>query len=550
MPDTPVAAPAASAPVAPSPAPVSTPAPSSAPAPATTPTPSSTGSETTPVAVPGQTPAPTETPAAPPSERSREPQRSDFADSAEGIEKFLNAHNAWEDADPDAPEFTTGEEVPVDGEGETADPEPETAPEGEETPSDNEKPAEPEAPTPEGLSKLFEDNPELKEAIEANPTVKGALYAMARQNAKAQPILEIFPNVEAATFANERANEFVSLKTAFTLSDSPEKMKDAAGMFLEQFAVVDEKGTPVLDAQGNPTYGEDLPLFVAEMKNRDNAVRISDLKAKIEAGKFLSDDSKENAEQLLAAYEFIAAAEAAGPEELDKPDTSGMTPEAKAYFERKEAELNAEREKLGLKDKALTEKQRTETRTKFDTQYRQEFGGSSGKFMANYLKQKETDGVAIPRYMLTMRDPKTGVSVFAQQAFQRLNEKLDKLPQVKAHSAGLQINAVNEQGLAARVAYGQSLIDEHLSGIIDSLLEEAGVSLAADVSRKIADREQRRSDARTEPAAGAPASPRGRTDEQLIAQARANVDKKFAGKYIDEGKKMEEVLKEKFRLES
>jgi len=476
-------------------------------------------------------------------DRPSRPERAAYGDD---IEKFLRDTYAWEEANPVGTALVTGEEVPVEGDRPAAEAE---APAAEAAKTEEAtKPIEVEAPTPQALQEILTADPALAAAIEANPTAKGKLFQMARSVAKAAPVLEIFPNVEAARFANEHANQFVGLKTAFQLSDSPEKMKDAAGMFLEQFAVTDDKGQPVLDVAGNPTYGEDLPLFVQEIKGRDTAVRIQDIKDRIAAGEYATPEGRETDEHLLAAYEFIAAAEAAGPQQLDRPDPAQMTPEAKAYFDKRERELAEEKERLGIKDKALTERQRVETRTKYDQQYREQFGASSGRFLSNYLQQKEKDGVAIPRYMLTMKDPKTGVSVFAQQAFQKLNEKLNTLPSVKAHSATLQMNALNDQALGARLTYGQSLIDEHLPGIVDALLNEAGVSLAEDARQKIAGREARRGDARVEPAAGSMVTPRNMSEAQIYDMAKANVAKKNAGRYLDPAEAMRQNLIERDRL--
>lgn len=536
----PVAAPAAAAPVsAPTPAPVSTPAAASPAAEVSIPFAAPVETPSTPAAAP----AADGTPAA----ATGKPERAAYGDD---IEKFLKDTYAWEEENPDGTQLVTGDEITVE-----ADKPAEKTPEeiaaeevakAEEKPAD--KPAEVEAPTPEGLSKILEAHPGLKDALEAAPEAKGAIYAMARQNAKAAPVLALIPNEEAAKFAVDNSNQFVGMKTAFTLSDSPEKMKDAAGIFLEQFAIT-ENGKPVLDAKGNPTYGDDLPLFVSEMKNRDNSVRMADLKERIEAGTYATAQGKENDEQLLAAYEFIQAAEAAGPGELDKPDTSQMTPEAKAYFDRKEAELNAEKERLGIKDKTLTAKQKAETRDKYDAKYRETFGGSAGKFISKYLEQQEKAGVAVPRYMLTMKDPKTGISVFALTAFNKLNEKLESVSTVKAHSATLQMNSLNDQALAARVSYGQERIDEYLPGIIDEMLKEAGVSMVEDANKKIADREAKRGDARIEPAAGGPINPKAMSDVQLMAKAKENVIAAAKGSYIAPEELIRKTIIERDRLE-
>lgn len=529
-------------------------APVSAPTPAVASTPAAAPAAevSIPVAAPVETPStPADAPAADgtPAAATGKPERSAYGDD---IEKFLKDTYAWEEENPDGTQLVTGDEVTIEGD-KPAEKTPEEiaaeeAGKSEEPKTEESAKVEVEAPTPEGLSKILEAHPGLKEALEAAPEAKGAIYAMARQNAKAAPVLALIPNEEAAKFAVDNSNQFVGLKTAFTLSDSPEKMKDAAGMFLEQFAIT-ENGKPVLDAKGNPTYGDDLPLFVSEMKNRDNGVRMADLKERIEAGTYATAQGKENDEQLLAAYEFIQAAEAAGPGEMDKPDTSQMTPEAKAYFDRKEAELNAEKERLGIKDKTLNAKQKAETRDKYDAKYRETFGGSAGKFISNYLQQQEKAGVAVPRYMLTMKDPKTGISVFALTAFNKLNEKLESVSTVKAHSATLQMNSLNDQALAARVSYGQERIDEYLPGIIDEMLKEAGVSMVEDANKKIADREAKRGDARIEPAAGGPINPKAMSDVQLMAKAKENVIAKANGAYIAPEELIRKTIIERDRLE-
>ena len=150
--------------------------------------------------------------------------------------------------------------------------------------------------------------------------------------------------------------------------------------------------------------------------------------------------------------------------------------------------------------------------------------------------------------MTEMKDPRTGVSAFALMAYNRLNEKLASLPDVKAHSATLQMNSLNDTALAARVKFGQEKIDEHLPGIVDAMLREAGISIAADAKAQAAARDASRKDARVEPAAGSPTSPRNMSDKQLYDLAKVNVDKRFEGKYLDPAKRMEENLKERDRL--
>lgn len=463
---------------------------------------------------------------------------------------FLNAHNEWEMKQEGQPELVTGDEVPTDEVADTpaagADQPAEDADKpAEEKPGDA-KESEVEAPTPQALAALIDGNEDRKAFLEGDKEFKGAIFAMGRKIAVAEPILKLIPNEAAAKFAVDTSNQFVTLKTGITLADTPEKMATAAEGFLEQFKLVDDKGAPVLDAKGNQTYGDDLPMFVSEIKRRDNSVRVDDIKSRIEANAYTTPEGKDNDEQLLAAYEFIAAAESADPGDLDKPNLEGLTPEQRAWQEREEKRLKDDREALGLKDKDLNKKQVAQVRETNRTKYTQELGSSAGRFMGNYLKQKEADGIAIPRYLMTMKDPATGVSVFAKLAFDKLNEKLGGLADVKSHSATLEMNAINDAGLQARVKYGQGLVDDHLPGIVDDLLKEAGVSLANDAKDKIAARSNKQADARTEPAAGMPSTPKHMSDEQAMAEAYKTVDTKFPS--IDAGSRMEKALQEKNRL--
>jgi len=168
-----------------------------------TPTPVSTPEVSTPVAVETPVSAPVTTPAV---SVKAEPKQTDFPGDIEG---FLKARGDWEREQPDAPEIV--EEAPVEQpavieEAATEEVKP------EEQVVEEEKPWAPEpeaALTPEALNGLIEKSPELKAAMDASPDVKNALFSMARINAKAAPMLEIFPNVESAQFAAESSNKFV-----------------------------------------------------------------------------------------------------------------------------------------------------------------------------------------------------------------------------------------------------------------------------------------------------------------------------------------------------
>ena len=124
------------------------------------------------------------------------------------------------------------------------------------------------------------------------------------------------------------------------------------------------------------------------------------------------------------------------------------------------------------------------------------------------------------------------------------------MPDVKAHSATLQMNSVNDQALAARTAYGQQLIEQHMPGIIDGFLEEAGVAMASDANRRVAERTERQTDARIEPATGGAVLPRSMSAQQIFDKAKANVEEKYKGQNLDKFEITRLAYLERDRLEA
>lgn len=528
MPDAiaaPVAAPAPSAPAAPS---TPAPAPVAPAAPAPTPTPTATPA--TPATPSTSTPA---TPVATP-----EPNRAEFGDNIEG---FLSAHIAWEEAqNADTP----AEEDAVNADAPAADAPAADAPAAEETPAaEADKPAAEEvhpAATPEFMAGAMEKNEQFKAALEADPALKGQLFQMARQNAKLAPMGEIFPNVESAKFASETANKFVGMRTAFMLgTEDPTHFDNAFNQLVNEFTEVDANGNPVME-NGRPKLGEDFHMLASRMVEGRDTDRIASLEAALEANKFLSDEARENHEQALLAAQFLKSFDAADPMDLNKPDLSGLSPEALKAFEDREKAIRDQEEKLGIKQKASKKEDRIAERRTYENSFNSKYGASLGERLGKKISERLTAGADIPQYVLESRDPKTGVSVFALNVFEQVKAKIKADPDAMFKAGQLQIAKPSDDALNQRLAFHMGEVDKYLDEVLDAEIRKA--------SRKAAPKAVDSSAAAVEPKGASASRPRVMTAEAAMTEAKRTVDAKFAGKYVDQADKMAEYIKEKNRL--
>ena len=163
----------------------------------------------------------------------------------------------------------------------------------------------PAALTPQALNDLFKGDEALKAAVEANPAAKGALFKMARENAELSQFKGIFPNKDAATFARDTANRTVGLRSQFQMAETPEAMAGAFDSFVQEFAVVGPDGKQVMDATGNPVYGDDLYLFGEHVVDRYADSTLAEVEERIAANQYTDDAQRERDNDLKLALSII-----------------------------------------------------------------------------------------------------------------------------------------------------------------------------------------------------------------------------------------------------
>lgn len=520
------AAPAAPAVSSPSPAPVSAP---STPAPAA---PSTT--ETAPVIAP---PSVDSAPATP-SSKPPVPKQEDFPRDIEG---FLNARNAWEREHGDIPEEILTETGPVDAPAETIPVEGETQPADGET-ADEEKPWAPEPDkdfTPEAVNELIKAKPERQAMLDADPELKNALFSMARVNSKAKGLLEIFPNTEAGQFASETSNKFVSVRGGFLDSiDNPEGIGTAFDALAQEFIERKADGTPELDPAGNPVYGQDFHMLCDHVVDSYLDLELGDLEEQIQRGQFANEGQREYADQVLQAIQFLKEFRK-GENKPAAFDASALPEPARQELARREADLAEREAKLNGNEKTQTAEQRKAERDAYETNVSKKIGGAVGQRLKTMLEDKAKDGIFVPSYVTSARDPETGISLFAKNlldkfqeaTYGRVDKKTGKVIGGVAHIRNqaeqmkrLPVSAQNEQ---ARVDFHMRVIDDFFPGIFDKELRSLQQQDIADRQKRGGHAKTREQMAEREVRGGTAPTPQSLTPEQAMKQAYEWVDKTY-----------------------
>ena len=364
---------------------------------------------------------------------------------------------------------------------------------------------------------------------------------MARTVAKLEPIGKIFPNVESAEYAADAAGRFTNHRVNFLeAADNPENFPKAYESFAEEFIEKGPDGKPLLDAGGNPVYGDDFQMLNDYIVDTYHDVEIADLRAQVEANQFKSDEEREGADMALQALEYIKnwkKGQATG--EFKKPDLSGASEEVKAYYEQKEREIAEREAALSGKEKTQTAAERTAERQTFETEIVRSVGGSVGKRVANLVAEKEATGAFIPSYILNAKDPETGIPIFAKNMLDQFEEatygRVDRatgkiiggVALIRNQATMLARRPPSPEAKQARLDFMSRLVDEHLPGIFDKNFRELQNQDIEDRKRTQGNVKAREALTTPEPRAGSTPAPKTLDPAAAMTSAYAWVDKEF-----------------------
>lgn len=414
---------------------------------------------------------------------------------------------------------------------------------GEQPPADPAKaPADAPPATPAQLAEMIKTVPEFGAVLEQHPEIKGPVFAMARKLAEVEPIAAIFPTVGDAQFAQEHAQQLVGLKTlSMRAADRPETVPELLGAFDSQFAVVDNEGKPVLDAQGRPTYAADHKVFQDALVGRElkshaesMAPQIEQLKAKLasgvyphEAAKALDQKKLENLEYAQLALQVVDQIRNGTWFEQAPPEIpADATPEFKTWAEAERARLAEERKKLEGDQQGATAEQRAQQRAQFRTSVRNDMGTVAGTIIGQKLKETIDSGVYIPEFELQRKyvNPQTGqpteTSDIGARLFMQFENELMKpgsrtLMEITQH----ELLPENDQTRAIRKEWYQKKAAEIIPRLIDAEVERIQKLVKIDQDKQAERRKARAGAAEAEPHTAGSGLPQGASEQQLRAQA-------------------------------
>lgn len=387
------------------------------------------------------------------------------------------------------------------------------------------------ATTPEMVSQWGKDNPLLDQAWNANPALKNQMHAMARKNAKLEPLGQIFPNEKSAKFAAETSGNWVKVESAFSnAADNPGTIGDAVDLLAEQFMIRDDKGNPVLDASGAHTFQPEW-----EHTNRfflDNG--LDTMLDGIEASKgpkgelqFKSDDD----EILHNAITYVKS-HLQNRGKAKTPAMDNLTPEQREWQTRMNAEFEERAKQLGIDTQKQKLEGKSQARDLHESQVSADIAGVVGRRLDQIMKDKKAAGIYIPSYVLNMKDPATGISAFAKGCLDDFMKEIGAVSYYDGNFKALQRKAPNEATRKERVDLATEALDEFLPRVIEGRLRAAQTSDKADQVERRQGRQQaeaRGEGAVREPQGGsAPSAGSGPgNDAQQYQKAREFVAKNF-----------------------
>jgi FtsZ-interacting cell division protein YlmF len=374
--------------------------------------------------------------------------------------------------------------------------------------------------TPQSLNDMLQGDEAIKAAVEANPKVKNALHKLARENAELVQFKGIYPNADSARFAKQTADRTVSLRMQFQRAETPELMATAYDSFMQEFAVVDAAGKPVLDAQGQPTYGDDFYALNEHIIERYSDNTGAEVEARLAANKYATPAERQRDEDLKIAIDIIKE-DLKGSYGEAKPDLSQYPEEIRSDIQKKLDDI--ERREAALNGKR-TEAQKIEHQqkvTQANQQYMTDIARRTYDGIQEIVKEFRNKGALLPDWQLLAAAPGSKTPIF----YQNVANEMEKLIKADAYTfqnfLELEAKPPTPENTKARVEFFDRLLKDNLRTIVKTQVRGFGKQQVEAAAAK----PEPTTTASVEPRSQAAPTPKILTKDEAYAQAKANLVK-------------------------
>jgi hypothetical protein len=309
--------------------------------------------------------------------------------------------------------------------------------------------------TPEVLSQMVIDNPELGKLLEADAKLKGQLYKTAREAAELKPYREIFPDLDSAKAAQDYSSTWMDVRETFIRSTTREGTMASLSKIAELSYERDGDGN-VITQNGRPVIGEDFYGFVDNVVALDLEHRAQEVTARLKANKYRSEEERTRDQRMKDSLDVL------------REESAATSPAIEAQPEA----LRRKADELDRRERALNDRQhgeKVEERRSFESGLQTEAHTRIQDGISRIIANVEKQGGLISPYLKNILPKAIGA---------KLIRKIQSNPGLQAQMQELQRLPISDGSRQRRLAAIDRAVQHYLPDVAREELREAGVQIA------------------------------------------------------------------------